>query len=145
MLHPSYSELMAVANSEVAEGEELVVQSRYSIVKATANRAKQIIDARFLEEKYDKLRKADKDEKDPFIPLEDRKKMAYGATLVDSVDSIKPLSVAVEEFYQGKVKIIAGSTDDDSEETTIEGNSEEAVSDSSDENTEAVEETPEAE
>ena len=33
MLHPSYSELMEVINSEVEEGEQLVVQSRYSIVK----------------------------------------------------------------------------------------------------------------
>ena len=32
MLHPSYSDLMAVANSEVEDGEQPVVQSRYSIV-----------------------------------------------------------------------------------------------------------------
>ena len=56
MLHPSYSELMEVVNSEVEEGEQPIVQSRYSIVKATAARAKQIIDARYLEEKYDKLK-----------------------------------------------------------------------------------------
>ena len=36
MLHPSYSELMAVVNSEVEDGEQPIVQSRYSIVKATA-------------------------------------------------------------------------------------------------------------
>ncbi|MFR6561303.1 MAG: hypothetical protein ACLUR5_04370 [Eubacterium ventriosum] len=30
MLHPSYSDLMAVANSEVEDGEQPVVQSRYS-------------------------------------------------------------------------------------------------------------------
>ena len=35
MLHPSYSELMAVVNSEVEDGEQPIVQSRYSIVKAT--------------------------------------------------------------------------------------------------------------
>ena len=35
MIHPSYSELMAVVNSEVEEGEQPLVQSRYSIVKAT--------------------------------------------------------------------------------------------------------------
>ena len=55
MLHPSYSELMEVINSEVEEGEQLVVQSRYSIVKAAAERAKQIIDSRYLEEKFEKL------------------------------------------------------------------------------------------
>ena len=46
MIHPSYTELMAVINSEVEEGEQPLVQSRYSIVKATANRAKEIIDAK---------------------------------------------------------------------------------------------------
>lgn len=43
MLHPSYSDLIRVVNSEVEEGEQPVVQSRYSIVIATAKRARQII------------------------------------------------------------------------------------------------------
>ena len=43
MLHPSYTDLMAVVNSEVEEGEQPVVQSRYSIVIAAAKRARQII------------------------------------------------------------------------------------------------------
>lgn len=43
MIHPSYSDLMEVANSEVEQGEHPVVQSRYSIVLATAKRARQII------------------------------------------------------------------------------------------------------
>ncbi|MDR1018337.1 MAG: DNA-directed RNA polymerase subunit omega [Lachnospiraceae bacterium] len=43
MLHPSYSDLMKVVNEE-AEGEEKVVNSRYSIVMATAKRARQIVD-----------------------------------------------------------------------------------------------------
>ena len=43
MLHPSYSDLMKVANSEVEEGEHPVVNSRYSIVMATSKRARQII------------------------------------------------------------------------------------------------------
>ncbi len=42
MLHPSYSDLMKVVNSEVEPGEEPVVTSRYSIVMATAKRARQI-------------------------------------------------------------------------------------------------------
>ena len=33
MIHPSYTELMAVINSEVEEGEQPLVQSRYSIVR----------------------------------------------------------------------------------------------------------------
>ncbi|MBQ9122289.1 MAG: DNA-directed RNA polymerase subunit omega [Lachnospiraceae bacterium] len=44
MLHPSYSDLMKVVNSDVEPGEEPVVSSRYSIVMATSKRARQIID-----------------------------------------------------------------------------------------------------
>ncbi len=44
MLHPSYTDLMKVVNSEVEPGEQPVVNSRYSIVIATARRARQIID-----------------------------------------------------------------------------------------------------
>lgn len=43
MLHPSYTDLMRVVNSGVEIGEEPVVNSRYSIVLATAKRARQII------------------------------------------------------------------------------------------------------
>ena len=43
MLHPSYSDLMKVVNSGVEEGETPVVNSRYSIVMATAKRARQIL------------------------------------------------------------------------------------------------------
>lgn len=43
MLHPSYADLIQVVNSEVEEGEDPVVTSRYSIVMATAKRARQII------------------------------------------------------------------------------------------------------
>ena len=73
MLHPSYSDLMAVANSEVEQGEQPVVQSRYSIVLATAKRARQIISGREILVNY---------------------------------KNKKPLSVAVEEFHAGKVKIV---------------------------------------
>ncbi len=44
MLHPSYSDLMNVVNSEVEQGEAPVVNSRYSIVMATSKRAREIID-----------------------------------------------------------------------------------------------------
>ena len=43
MIHPSYVELMKVVNDEAEIGEEPVVNSRYSIVLATAKRARQII------------------------------------------------------------------------------------------------------
>ena len=44
MLHPSYTDLMEVVNSDVEPGEQPIVQSRYSIVIAAAKRARQIID-----------------------------------------------------------------------------------------------------
>ena len=44
MLHPSYTDLMKVVNKDVEEGETKVVNSRYSIVIATAKRAREIID-----------------------------------------------------------------------------------------------------
>ncbi|MBR1815803.1 MAG: DNA-directed RNA polymerase subunit omega [Lachnospiraceae bacterium] len=73
MLHPSYTDLMAVVNSDVEEGEHPVVQSRYSIVMATSKRARQII--------------------------------AGDEALVDGKDK-KPLSIAVEELYNSKIKIV---------------------------------------
>ena len=42
MLHPSYTDLMRTINSE-AEGDTPTVNSRYSIVLATARRARQLI------------------------------------------------------------------------------------------------------
>ncbi|RZS92874.1 DNA-directed RNA polymerase subunit omega [Cuneatibacter caecimuris] len=42
MIHPSYTELIDVVNSE-AEDEQPVIQSRYSIVIATAKRARQLV------------------------------------------------------------------------------------------------------
>ena len=44
MLHPSYTDLMKVVNKDVEEGDTKVVNSRYSIVMATAKRARQLID-----------------------------------------------------------------------------------------------------
>ena len=125
MLHPSYSELMAVVNSEVEDGEQPIVQSRYSIVKATAARAKEIIDARTIEEKVRKARieaenaakeKDNKDKKNEPKPLttpDEARKLQIGTPLIDNAENMKPLSIAVEELYEGKVKIV--SNGDDSE------------------------------
>ncbi len=73
MIHPSYSDLMAVANTGVEPGEQPVVQSRYSIVLATAKRARQLVN---------------------------------GAEPHVDATGKKPLSVAVEELYKGKIKIV---------------------------------------
>jgi DNA-directed RNA polymerase subunit omega len=63
---------MKVVNNEVEQGEAPVVNSRYSIVMATAKRARQIIGGE--------------------------------ETLVDTKQT-KPLSIAIEELNQGKIKI----------------------------------------
>ena len=42
MLHPSYSDLMQIVNNE-SEQDTPVVNSRFSIVMATAKRARQIV------------------------------------------------------------------------------------------------------
>ncbi len=44
MLHPSYTDLMDAVNCDIENGEQPVVQSRYSIVMAASKRARQIVD-----------------------------------------------------------------------------------------------------
>ncbi|MBR4529431.1 MAG: DNA-directed RNA polymerase subunit omega [Lachnospiraceae bacterium] len=43
MIHPSYVDLMKVVNQGVEENDEPVISSRYSIVMATARRARQLV------------------------------------------------------------------------------------------------------
>ena len=81
MLHPSYTDLMEVENSDVEPGEQPIVQSRYSIVLATAKRARQLIAG-----------------DEPLVK-------------VKSVD--KPLSIAIEELYESKIKIISEDNNDE--------------------------------
>ena len=52
MLHPSYSELMDKINSEA--DKDNMIESRYSIVMAAADRAREIIESRSIEEKIAK-------------------------------------------------------------------------------------------
>ncbi len=75
MLHPSYTDLMKVVNKDVEEGETKVVNSRYSIVMATAKRARELIDG--------------------------------AMPMVAAKDGEKPLSVAIDELNQAKIKVIA--------------------------------------
>jgi len=80
MLHPSYGELIQVLNSDVEEGEQPVVNSRYSVVLATAKRARQIVDG--------------------------------SEVMCEKKPCNKPLSLAVQEVYEGKVKIIGDEEQD---------------------------------
>lgn len=79
MLHPSYSDLMQVVNSDCEPGEAKIVNSRYSIVMATSRRARQIIGG-----------------DEPYI---------------DDAEDRKPLSVAVDELNQAKIKIVSDEED----------------------------------
>lgn len=74
MLHPSYTDLMEVVNHDEAGEEHPVVNSRYSIVLATAKRARQLIDGA-----------------EPYVEVENN----------------KALSIAIEELYRSKVKILS--------------------------------------
>ena len=80
MIHPSYTELLKVVNSEVEPGEVPVVNSRYSIVMATSKRARQIIAG-----------------EEPLVPAKGR----------------KPLSIAVDELNQGKIKIMGDEKEEE--------------------------------
>ena len=87
MLHPSYTDLMEVINSDVEEGEQPVVSSRYSIVIAAAKRARQIIAG-----------------SEPLVAGRNK----------------KPLSIAVEELYKGKVKILSVDDMDEDDDKILE-------------------------
>ncbi|MBQ6376571.1 MAG: DNA-directed RNA polymerase subunit omega [Lachnospiraceae bacterium] len=80
MIHPSYKEMMEVVNSESEDDTTPIVSSRYSIVMATAKRARQIVNG-----------------DEPLVPAPLEK---------------KPLSIAVEEIYQGEVRILPDENTD---------------------------------
>ena len=84
MLHPSYTELIEAANKNVPEGEEPVVTSRYSIVIATAKRARQLV--------------------------------AGQQAFVEADDTVKPLSIAVEELKNGQIAILPAGAVEEIEE-----------------------------
>ena len=74
MLHPSYTDIINVVNSDIEPGEQPVVQSRYSIVIAASKRARQLI--------------------------------AGDEPLVAGANGKKPLSIAIDELYHQKVKVL---------------------------------------
>ncbi len=77
---------MRAVNSDVEQGEHPIVNSRYSIVIATAKRARQLID---------------------------------GAAPLVTPKCNKPLSIAVDEIYQGKVKILSEDEEEESSDTGV--------------------------
>lgn len=103
MLHPSYTELMEKINNDE---EATIVQSRYSIVKAASARAKQIIDWRSTSEKLEKRIAQDPNNPEPTATKEEIYALTIGKPQIPNMEDRKPLSIAVEELYNGKVKII---------------------------------------
>ena len=79
MIHPSYAEMVDAIRNSGAE-EQTVDTSRFSIVQATAKRARQLVAGA-----------------DPLVEVDDRNGKLP-----------KALSVAVDEFYQDKVHIVTG-------------------------------------
>ncbi len=78
MIHPSYKDLLEVVNADAEDGDPNVI-SRYSLVLATAKRARQIIN---------------------------------GSQPLVNPKCEKPLSIAVQEVWESKVKILGTEEED---------------------------------
>ena len=82
MIHPSYSELIQAINNNAEEDDNtMMLNSRYSLVLAPSQRARQLI--------------------------------AGAEPMVRGAAGKKPLSVAIDECYQGQVKIVADNTEEE--------------------------------
>ena len=92
MIHPSYVEMIDKINEEQDREDAPLVTSRYSVVLATARRARQLVSGA-----------------EPFVQATDR----YGKPR-------KPLSVAVDEFYEDKVHIIRHQAEKEETEEAAE-------------------------
>lgn len=95
MLQPSYTQIMQKLN---AEGESKLT-SRYSIVIAAAKRARNIID--LINEQAAATKEADKTGEKTFSP----EKTKQANELNQLLKSQKPISIAVDEIYEGKMKM----------------------------------------
>lgn len=123
MIHPSYVDLMKVVNKDVEEGETPVINSRYSIVMATAKRARQIVDG---DEPLVKVSRGEK-------PL---------STAVDELNQGEIRILAedeVEEEYSESFSEV--SSDEITDQTDAEGNGDEISVEAEDELVPAADET----
>lgn len=87
MLHPSYSDLMNVLNSNAVDSEAPVAKSRYSVVIATAKRAREIIGLRVYAGNHEVE-----------VPNDNKEE--------------KALSRAIREINHGRVSIVSVSEGD---------------------------------
>ncbi|MBU3804893.1 MAG: DNA-directed RNA polymerase subunit omega [Candidatus Cellulosilyticum pullistercoris] len=95
MLQPSYTQIMQKLN---AEGESKLT-SRYSIVIAAAKRARNIIDV--INEQAAATKEADKSGERTISP----ERMKEANELNELLKSKKPISIAVDEIYEGKMRM----------------------------------------
>lgn len=70
MLRPSYTDLLEVINEKT---DDITLGSRYTIVIATAKRARQLVN--------------------------------HEEPLIDTIKVNKPVSIAINELYEGKIKV----------------------------------------
>lgn len=116
MLHPSYTELMNVINKDSAE-DSPVISSRFSIVMATAKRARQIIAGDALV--------TPKEAEKPLSTAVTELEQGLIKILPDSEEDEEPLVSSVVSDYE-----LGGDGDSDEEESESDESDDEAGSDS---------------
>ena len=115
MLHPSYTDLIRIVNSE-SEGDTPVVNSRYSIVMAAAKRARQIVAG-----------EAHVTEKEALKPLSTAvKELAEGKITIlpedapDEEEAVAEEVLALEDGEEEAVEAEAAEEETTAEEETAE-------------------------
>ena len=93
MLQPSYTQIMKKLNEEGTSK----LTSRYSIVIAAARRARQIID--IVNEQSALNKEADKTGEKMITPS----RLKQASELGERLKTKKPISIAVDEIYSGKI------------------------------------------
>lgn len=108
MLQPSYTQIMHKLNDEGTSK----LTSRYSIVIAASKRARNIID--IINEEAAATKEADKTGERVIDP----EKIKQAAELNELLKNKKPISIAVDEIYEGKMVMREFRPDIEEEERT---------------------------
>lgn len=106
MLKPSYTQIMKKLNDE---GQSKLT-SRYSIVIAASKRARNIID--IVNEQTSIAKEADKTGE----KMVDPSKLKEATRLNELLKNQKPISIAVDEIYAGKIRMKEFEAEDEIEE-----------------------------
>lgn len=95
MLQPSYTQIMRKLNEEGTSK----LTSRYSIVIAASKRARNIIDV--INEQAAATKEADKTGE----RIIDPERVKEAAILNEKLKAKKPISIAVDEIFEGKIRM----------------------------------------